>query len=325
MSPAPTRRRAAVSALGLLALAPLARGVRAADAWPQRPIEIVVGFAPGGGTDITARTLAAHLARALGTQVVVTNKAGASGAIGLAHVARAKPDGYTLAMTNFPGLLTLPIERNAGFRPDDFTYLGNLVRDPSAFSTALGSPYATLADLIAAARGAPGTITYGSTGVGTDDHLAMVIFESLTGTRLVHVPFNGAGPLRTAVTGGHVAIAGLNLGEVMPYAGRTLRVLAQAGAERSALGPDVPTFTEQGVALVFASERGLVAPKGLPADVERLLATALERVAGDPEFTAQMRAQFTEMDWQDADRWKRRLERDERQFRQMWTNRPWSA
>ncbi|HWI83707.1 tripartite tricarboxylate transporter substrate binding protein [Ramlibacter sp.] len=295
-----------------------------AFAWPDRPIEIVVGFAAGGGTDITARTLAQHLGKALGGQVVVNNKPGASGAIGMAYVARAKPDGHTLGMTNFPGLLTLPIERDAGFTTADFTYLGNLVRDPSAFSVAIDSPYKTVADVVAAARKAPGTISYGSTGAGTDDHLQMVMFEELTGTKLLHVPFQGAGPLKTAMLGGHVAIGGLNLGEVMPQAGKTMRPLAQASAKPSTLATDVPTFRQQGVDLVFASERGIVAPKGLPADVEQKIATALRQIAASPEFQAQMKQQFTEMDYLPGAEWKKRLEAAESNFRRMWAQKRWT-
>ncbi|MHB1122627.1 MAG: tripartite tricarboxylate transporter substrate binding protein [Ramlibacter sp.] len=307
----------AVAVAALCASAP-------AFAWPDRPIEIVVGFAAGGGTDITARTLAQHLGKALGGQVVVNNKPGASGAIGLSYVARAKADGYTLGMTNFPGVLTLPIERDAGFTTADFTYLGNLVRDPSAFSVTLSSPYKNLAELIAAAKKAPGTISYGSTGAGTDDHLQMVMFAELTGTKLLHVPYQGAGPLKTAMLGGHVTIGGLNLGEVMPQAGKTMRPLAQASAKPSSLAADVPTFKEQGVDLVFASERGIVAPKGLPPEVEQKIAAALRQIAASPEFQAQMKQQFTEMDYLPGAEWKKRLDASEAGFRRMWAKRRWT-
>ncbi len=308
--------RAALSIAGLCAAVP-------AWAWPDRPIELVVGFAPGGGTDLTARALAVFLEKELGATVVVQNKPGASSAIALAYVARAKPDGYTLAMTNMPGLVSLPIERKPGFGGDDFTYLANLVRDPSAFSVASDSPYQTLDALIAAAREKPGSISYGSTGVGTDDHLALVLFQAATGTRLNHVPYNGAGPLRSAVLGGHTVIGGLNLGEVMPYHGKNMRVLAQASEKRSALGPDVPTFKEQGVDLVFASERGIVAPKGLPAEVSDKLRKALGKVAADPAFQAQMKQQFTEMDYLDGPQWQERLKGDDARLRQIWAQTPW--
>ena len=219
-----------------------------AAAWPDRPIEIVVGFAPGGGTDITARTLATHLEKELGGSVVIVNKSGASGAIALTYVARAKPDGHTLGMTNMPGLLTIPIERAAGYTPADFTYLANLVRDPCAFSVSVNSPYQTLADLLVAARANPGKISVGTAGIGTDDHLQMVLFEKLTGTKLNHVPFTGSAPQRNSVMGGHTVVGGMNVGEAMPYNGVNLRILAQASDGRSGLAPAVPTLIARAVA-----------------------------------------------------------------------------
>ncbi|MEC5214384.1 tripartite-type tricarboxylate transporter receptor subunit TctC [Polaromonas sp. CG_9.5] len=312
-------RRSLVLALGALTLA----SAPAMAAWPERPIEIVVGFAPGGGTDITARTLAIFLGKQLGASVVVTNKVGASGAISLAYVAKAAPDGYVLGMTNMPGLVTLPIERQTQFKNSSFTYIANLVRDPSAFSVLATSKYKSLADLVADAKANPGQISYGSTGVGTDDHLAMVLFERLTGTQLNHVPFNGAGPLRTAVMGGHVVIGGMNLGEVMPSVGK-VRVLAQASPGRSRLAPDVPSFAEQGVNLVFNSERGLVAPAGIPADVQRRLTEALRTIAADPEFQKQMAQQFTEMDYVEGAAWKARLDKATTEFTTLWKTTPWS-
>lgn len=313
-----TRRRIA---LGLGALA-LSTGPAWA-AWPEKPIELVVGFAAGGGTDITARTLAVHLSKHLGAQVVVTNKIGASGELGLAYVAKAAPDGYVIGMTNMPGLVTLPIERKTQFKGSDFAYIANLVRDPSAFSVLASSKYKNLADLVADAKTRPGEISYGSTGVGTDDHLAMVLFERLTGTQLNHVPYNGAGPLRTAVLGGHVVIGGMNLGEVMPFKDK-VRVLGQASPARSRLAPDVPSFNEQGVNLVFNSERGIVAPAGIPAAVQQRLSEALRAIAADPEFQKQMQVQFTEMDYLEGAAWKTRLDKATADFNTLWKSAPWS-
>jgi tripartite-type tricarboxylate transporter receptor subunit TctC len=307
----------------LLATSMLGLTVGPAMAWPDKPIELVVGFAAGGGTDTTARTLAAFLSKALDASVVVVNKPGASGAIGLGYVARATPDGHVIGMTNMPGLVTLPIERKTPFVGEDFAYLANLVRDPSAFSSLKGSRYKTVADLIADAKARPGQINYGSTGVGTDDHLAMVLFERQTGVKLNHVPFNGAGPLRTALYGGHIDIGGLNLGEVMPYRDR-LNILAAASDGRSRLGPDVPTFREQKVDLVFSSERGIVAPKGIPDAVRQRLTEALRKVANDPAFQQQMAQQFTEMDFLEGAAWKQRLDQSTAQFRALWHRSPWA-
>jgi len=306
----------------LLVLSCLLTG--SAWAWPDRPIEIVVGYAPGGGTDITARTLALYLEKELGGSVVVVNKPGASGSIALAGVARAKPDGYTLAMTNMPGLLTVPIEREAGFVPSDFTYLANLVSDPSAFSVSMESPYKTLAQLLAAIKANPGKISVSSSGVGTDDHLLMVFFEKETGTKLNHVPFNGAAPQRNAVIGGHTEIGAMNVGEAMPYNGIKVRILAQAGETRSALAPDVPTFKEQGVNVVMSSERGLVGPKGLPVEVQAKLEKALEKVANNPDFRKQIQSQFTELDYLPSGPWQERLKKADVELRALWARNRWA-
>lgn len=292
-------------------------------AWPDRPVELIVGFAAGGGTDLTARTLATYMEKELGQSVVVVNKPGASGGLGLSYVARAKPDGYTLGMTNMPGLLTIPIERKVDFNFDSFTYLATLVRDPSAFSVKADSPYTNLKQLVDDARKRPGELTYASTGVGTDDHLATVLFDGETGTDFNHVPFNGAAPMRNAVLGGHATIGGMNLGEAMPYQGSKLRILAQASAKRSPLAPDVPTFAEQGVDLVFASERGVVAPKGIPEEAQEKLSRALEKIAADPQFQDAMLKQYTEMDYLAGDAWKARLKKADEQFRALWEKRKW--
>ena len=296
---------------------------QSAFAWPDRPVELVVGFAAGGGTDLTARTLATYMQKELGQSVVVVNKPGASGGLGLSYVARAKPDGYTLGMTNMPGLLTIPIERKVDFDFDSFTYLATLVRDPSAFSVKADSPYTSLKQLVDDARKSPGGLTYASTGVGTDDHLAMVLFDGEMGTDFNHVPFNGAAPMRNAVLGGHATIGGMNLGEAMPYQGSKLRILAQASAKRSPLAPDVPTFAEQGVDLVFASERGVVAPKGIPEEVQEKISQALDKIAADPQFQDAMLKQYTEMDYLAGDAWKARLKKADGQFRALWEKRKW--
>ncbi len=317
-----TRRRLLTTSAAALLAGPSV--LRAQDAYPSRPIEIYVGFAAGGGTDVTARTLASYLEKELGGSVIVVNNPGASGELALAQVARAQPDGYKLAMTNMPGLVTLPIERKTQFKLDDFHLLANLVSDPSAFSVAAASPIKSLADLVAAAKAKPGQLSYGSTGPGTDDHLALVLFEQASGVSLNHVPFRGAGPLGSAILGEHVDVAGLNVGEAVPQ-GANLRILAQAGATRSRFAPDVPTFRELGFAIEMGSERGLVAPKGLPAAVASKLEDAIGRVFKNPEFLGKIEQQFTEAAYLPGAEWRTRLTAAEAQFRKVWATKPWSG
>lgn len=315
------RRRALLSlAPGLLAAPVLAQTRR----YPDRPVELIVGFAAGGGTDVTARTFARFLERELGGAVVVNNRPGASGEIGLAYVARSRPDGHVLGITNMPGLVSLPIERRAPqFTLDDFEYVANLVADPSAFSVHATSPIRDFADLVARAQQAPETISFGSTGVGTDEHLALVLFQAAAAVKLVHVPFPGAGPMRTAMLGRQVEVGGLNVGEVAATPSG-LRMLVQGGATRSAFVPDVPTFREAGLDVAMSSERGIVVAKSTPEDLVARLREATAKVARDPGFREQCRAQFTELDYVDGPAWRARLAEADARFRQMWQRQPWA-
>lgn len=309
----------ALAAAGLAAPA-LAQGRR----YPDRPLELIVGFAAGGGTDVTARTFARFLEKELGGSVVVNNRPGASGEIGLAYVARARPDGHTLGITNMPGLVSLPIERRTPqFRMDDFEYIANLVSDPSAFSVPSASPIQDIADLVARARQAPETISFGSTGVGTDEHLTLVMFQAASGVRLVHVPFPGAGPMRTAVLGNQVEVVGLNVGEVAASPAG-VRMIAQGGTTRSPFAPEIPTFQQAGFDVAMSSERGIVVAKGTSADVIVRLREATGKVAADPAFQEQCRVQFTEMDYLDGSAWRTRLTEADKRFREMWQRQPWS-
>jgi tripartite-type tricarboxylate transporter receptor subunit TctC len=319
MSPRITRR-----ALASLAALPLARPALAQGRWPERPVEIVVGFAAGGGTDVTARTFARFLQDALGSPVVVNNRPGASGEIALAAVARARPDGHMLGITNMPGLVTLPIERRTPqFGLEDFDYVANLVSDPSAFSVLEASPIRSIQDLVEKARSQPETLTFGSTGIGTDDHLALVLFQAAARARLVHVAFQGAGPLRTAMLGRQLDVAGLNVGEVASTS-TGLRMVAQGGAERSPFARDVPTLREAGLDVTMGSERGIVTAKGTPPEVLARLREATARIAGDDAFRRQVEAQFTEMDYLDGPAWRSRLAEADGRFRDLWKLQPWS-
>lgn len=311
-------------ALAAWAALPLASPALAQARWPDRPIEIVVGFAAGGGTDITARTFARFLQDALGGSVVVNNRPGASGEIALAAVARARPDGHVLGITNMPGLVTLPIERpTPQFKLDDFAYVANLVSDPSAFSVLEQSPIRSIQDLIEAARRAPETVTFGSTGIGTDDHLALVLFQAASRARLVHVAFQGAGPLRTAMLGRQLDVAGLNVGEVASTA-NGLRMIAQGGATRSPFAQGVPTLREAGVDVTMGSERGIVTARGTPPEILARLREATARIVQDAAFRQQVQAQFTEMDYLDGPAWRARLDEADRRFRSLWQTQPWS-
>jgi tripartite-type tricarboxylate transporter receptor subunit TctC len=318
-----TTRRTLLAAGAGLAAPGIAPALAQANRWPEKPVEIVVGFVPGGATDLDARAIAPMLERRIGGSVVVVNRPGAGGEVALASVARARPDGHVLGTTNMPGLLTIPIERTAQFKLDDFAGIANLVTDPTAITVHEDSPYRTLPDLIAAARARPETITYASPGVGTDDHLQLVLLQAATGTRWVHVVFQGDPQLMAAVLGKQVDSMGLNLGPVSANRDK-LRTLAMAGAARSAFRPDVPTLKELGIDVEMASERGLVTQAGVPPAVLAKLREAMADVVRDPAFVSAFRARFTEPRPEGGAAWFTRLRGLQEGYRTLYQRTPWS-
>ena len=311
----------------LLAGAALFGGAAQAAGYPERPINLIVSYGPGGGTDLVARMMAPFLQKYLGAdaRIVVLNRPGAGGAIGFTELARAQPDGYTIGFINTPNLLTIPIERKSGFTWQSYDLLGNLIDDPGAFTVLNDNPMKTLADLSAYAKQNPGRATVGTTGTGSDDHLAMLRFERASGTTLSHIPYKGAGEVRGALAGGEIAIGAINVGEALQYqkGGTPLRFLGQMGKTRSAALPDVPTFKEQGYDFELASLRGLAAPKGLPEDVRAKLVDAVKRTVDDPAFQAKAGDMYAPLRYLPPAGYATELAAGEAEFRQLWKDAPW--
>ena len=311
----------------LLAGAALYGGAAQAAGYPERPINLIVSYGPGGGTDLVARMMAPFLQKYLGAdaRIVVLNRPGAGGAIGFTELARAQPDGYTIGFINTPNLLTIPIERKSGFTWQSYDLLGNLIDDPGAFTVLNDNPMKTLADLSAYAKQNPGRATVGTTGTGSDDHLAMLRFERASGTTLSHIPYKGAGEVRGALAGGEIAIGAINVGEALQYqkGGTPLRFLGQMGKTRSAALPDVPTFKEQGYDFELASLRGLAAPKGLPEDVRAKLVDAVKRTVDDPAFQAKAGDMYAPLRYLPPAGYATELAAGEAEFQQLWKDAPW--
>ncbi|MYN14904.1 tripartite tricarboxylate transporter substrate binding protein [Pusillimonas sp. TS35] len=298
-------------------------------AYPEHPINMVVSYGPGGGTDLVARALAPYIEKYLGNnaRIVVLNRPGAGGEIGFAEIARAKPDGYTIGFLNTPNLLTIPIERKAQYHWTGFDLLGNLIDDPDSFAINTGKhDFKTLSELAKYAKAHPGEVTVGTTGKGSDDHLAMLAFQKAAGVEMVHVPYKGAGPVRTAITGGEITLAAMNIGEVKAYmdGGSPMRPLGVMSHERSDVAPDLPTFKEQGYDIIMSSLRGIGAPKGLPEDVRVKLVDAVKKAANDPEFREKSRKMFVPMRYLGPEEYRVELMASEAQFRQVWKDSPWS-
>ncbi|WP_050526198.1 tripartite tricarboxylate transporter substrate binding protein [Pseudorhodobacter aquimaris] len=294
--------------------------------YPERPINMIVAYSAGGGTDIAARTLAPFIEKHLGggASIVVLNRAGAGGEIGFTELAQAEADGYTIGFINTPNILTIPIQRDARYSLESFAPIANVIDDPGAFSLLPSSDIKTFDDLIAYAKENPGKVTYGSTGLGSDDHLAALEFERMTGVELKHIPFPGNADVRTAVLGGHIMMASMNISETIGDVHEgTLHALGQMSNERWAGAPEVPTFKEEGYDVVMGSMRGIAAPAGVPADVIARLETALKAAVDDPEFQEKAAQQHLALAYTASADYLAELESLSATFNALWDNTPW--
>lgn len=271
-----------------LCLASITSNQALAD-YPEKKIDLIVGYAAGGGTDVMARTVAPFLEEYLGndTTVVVKNMPGASGQIGVTAVAQADPDGYTIGTYNLPGMMARTLDRDADYDADSFTYLANVVDDPNVIVTPKSSDIDTMDELVAAAQERDGAVTVSMSSLGGDDHFFLIRLSEATDAEYTIVPFSGSAPARSALMGGHVTMGIINLSEVVNFRDE-LNVLGIATEERSDLLEGVPTFAEQGYDIINGSLRGFIAPDGLPDDVESSLITAFEKTYEDPEFQEAM-------------------------------------
>jgi tripartite-type tricarboxylate transporter receptor subunit TctC len=255
--------------------------------WPNKPIRFIVPFPPGGGTDIFSRTIANRLGEALHTQVVVDNKPGAGGNIGLDAAAKSAPDGYTLVMGQTSNLAINPsLYAKVAFDPiKDFTPISLITSAPLVLVVAPGAPWNSLADVVAAAKARPGQLSFASPGNGTVGHLAGEMLSRAAGIKLVHVPYKGAAPAMTDLMGRQVDMYFASLGAgVAQVKGGKLRALAVTTAERSPALPGVPTIAESGYRNFDASTwYGVLAPAGTPAAIVARLNAQITRILQLPE------------------------------------------
>ena len=284
-----TRSPLAAFALALAGLAaPLAQ---AQSDYPNRPVTMVVPFPPGGVADITARPAAEAMGRFLKQTVVVENKAGAGGGVGHQHVARAKPDGYTVLLA-LSSISILPwadqvLGRDTMYQLDQLVPVARFTADPTVLAVRADAPYQSVQDLIEASRKAPGSIPYGSSGNYGTMHVPMEMLAGAAGTKLLHVPFTGAGPAIVALLGGQVQALSTGPSSVMGHVkGGKVRVLASWGESRHPALPDVPTLTELGYDAQFTQWTGLFVPAGTPEPVIAKLREAARFAVQDESFKA---------------------------------------
>jgi len=284
------RRPAALGRRGVLALPALALA-RGAHAQDGRRLELIVPYPPGGGNDIGARALAPLLERELGMAVVVLNRPGAGSQIGMAQVARARPDGLTIGYGLWPQTTTLYLDpsRQAGFTRESLTPLALHVTDPGAIVVRADSPLRSLAEMVAAAKARPGDFRMSDNGLLGHEHLASIRLQRLAGVSFNQVHFNGAGPALTALLGGQTEAAIFAVGTASAQMRQgAMRAFAVLSPQESPFLPGVPTARAQGYDIVAGSTRAFVGPAGLPPEVQARLAGALERAIKTPEHAERM-------------------------------------
>lgn len=288
-------RRRAMAGLAALGAGMLASGTAIAQTgWPVRPIRLVVPSAAGGAPDLICRILGNELSLALGQPVVIDNKPGAGGAIGMQEIAKSAPDGHTLGYAN---VVTLSINRSLysklPYDPDSFSSVALLGTVQNALVVRNELPVKTVKELINYAQAQPGRLTMGSAGNGTTGHLGGELFKSLTGTYILHVPYRGSPNAIQDLIGGNIDLMFDNLSSIGPHikAGR-VRVLGVSGARRSAMFPDVPTVQEAGVkGYETTAWGGIVGPNGMSAEVVTRLNTEINRILTVPA----VRAKYNQM------------------------------
>jgi tripartite-type tricarboxylate transporter receptor subunit TctC len=291
----------------------------AQEAYPTRPITIVVAFPPGGVADLTARPVAAALERLLKQPVVVTNKPGAAGAVGNQFVATSKPDGYTLLMALVSVSVLPEVDRLFGrpttYTREQLTGIARVNADPSIITVRTDSPYRSLKDLVDDAKKRPGEITFSSSGLYGASHVPFEMFLRAAGIRMRHLPTTGGAPMMNALLGNHAAATASTVILASPHvAADKLRLLAHTGTEPMKAFPDVPSMRSLGYEVEYAAWAGLVAPKATPPHVIKILRDAMRQAVKEPEVVNAHAKLGSPLAYLDADEFNAFWEKDARRL-----------
>ena len=285
--------------------------------YPNHPIELVVPYGAGGGTDVLARAYAEAARKHMSQPMTVMNKPGASGAIGWQEVVSAKPDGYKLTVMTVE-ITTLPHMNMAKFTYEDFVPIARLNADPAAITVKADAPWNTIEEFLAAAKKANGDTRVGNSGNGSIWHLAAAALEEKTGARFNHVPFNGANPAVLALLGGHIEAVAVSPAEVTAHvAGGKLKVLAVMADARAKGFEKVPTLKERGIDLSIGTWRGLGAPKGTPPEIVALLKTVTAKAMNEAVLKDTMEKQNLGVSFADETQFRAAMAKDNLYFKQL--------
>ncbi len=303
--------------LGAAALATAGLPAFAQDAYPSKPVSMLVPFPPGGVADTVGRPVAEAMGRALGQTMVVENKGGAGGGIGMAQVAKSRADGYSLLMA-LSSIVVLPeadkvLKRAPMFTLDQLKPVARFTADPTALVVRADSPWKTYKDFIAHVKAKPGQVTFGSSGNYGTMHVPMEQLKAATGTFMLHVPYTGAGPAVLALLAGQIDALSTGPSSVMQHvrAGK-LRVLAHWGEGRLAALPEVPSFKELGVPISYSQWAGLFVPAGTPEAVVTKLRQAARAASEDARAKQALAAAGTSFQYQDTPEFERFVQADAR-------------
>jgi tripartite-type tricarboxylate transporter receptor subunit TctC len=288
-----------------------------ADTYPSKPITIIVPFSPGGASDNVARPLAQAMSKVLNERVIVVNKVGAGGGIGMAFASKAAPDGYTL-MLGLPSISSIPVtDKMTGKAPsystDQFEAIARITSDPTIVAIRADSKWKNFADFLKDAKAQPGKISYSSAGMYSVSHISMLRLTHAAGIDMLHVPYGGGGELIMALRGGQVELGSNTYGSLSQHikTGK-LRALIVQGTERLPELPDTPTTKDLGYDATYEFWAGLFAPAGLPADVKTKLRDTVRKVAADPEFAQALKGSGTVVRYLDAPEFEKFWREDEK-------------
>jgi len=282
-------RRFLIAATVLVLAALPTPGALAQPTYPNRPIEFIIPFPPGGPADTAARIIQPQMSAALGVPIVLVNKPGGGGALGGDYVAKSKPDGHTVyATTNSTLTIITAMQPDLTYRPSDFAAVGSYLTDLSVITAKAGGPWKTLDEFVDHAKKNPGKLSYGSAGLGTVSFFTMELFKLAYGLDITHVPFQGTGPVKNAIMGGHVTIASSGLSSLAPLMkSGDLLPLVTTAPKRVAAFPNVPTLAEKGAPEASLNIwMALFVPAKTPRDIVDRLSQALDKTMKEPSVLA---------------------------------------
>ncbi|CAM4066600.1 tripartite tricarboxylate transporter substrate binding protein [Bordetella tumulicola] len=289
-------------------------------AWPDdRPIEIVVGFAAGGTTDVMTRTLAPYIQKHLGgkSQLVIVNRPGASGELAVSHMQRSDPNGYTTAIVNLPGYFFLPMYRKAAYDPAKIQLVARVMSDPTVLVARKDKGPHDFKQMIQQLSAQPGTLSAGHNGIGTNGHLAMLSMQDAANVQFNAIPFKGTAEQKVNLGGGHIDLAFVSASEVQNADSEAvpLQLLAQFVPQRLPSLPQVPTTFENGLSVEMTAERGFAMPEGVPAEIVARLQKSIKDAMADPEYLKAAKVDAPFLAFLAGDEWEKRIAEEQKRYR----------